>query len=794
MKLKKRHFSKNYLNKSKYLKHIENTVIDDHMIVLESQKGANLHGNIFYILKELLCNEEYADYKIYVSVTKNNADKFRILLNQYNLSTNLLIMGTAQYYKIISQTKYIILDTSHEAFFIKKEGQVILNVWHGTPLKTLGKKDYSGMHTLGNVQKSFFIADFLLYPSEYMMKHMIEDYMLNNIAEGVCLLGGYPRNEAFLNDVNPEIVETLQLSGKEVIGYMPTWRGSVGKVDRSIQIIHISHYLLELDKSLTENQVLLVNLHPFIGDALNFEMFKNIIPFPKEYETYDVLNVCDQLITDYSSVFFDFAITKRKILLFAYDESEYLTDRGLYIQLDELPFPVLKTVPELIDAINEPKGYDESEFLKTFASYENKEASSTLLERIILGKKMKVELPIPNNGKQNVLIYSGGLAKNGITTALFNLLNEIDVNKYNYYLTFAAKAVVKHKDILLNLPKGVCYIPTVEKMNAGVCDKFLIVLTKKIKFNVDYDRKILDRIYQYEIKRTFGNIKFSNVVQYSGYEMKKQMLFGRFMCNKIIYVHNNMVSEINVRGAQKPNMLRYAYNSYDKIALVTEDMREPTLEFCNNESKFFVANNIIDYNKIIEMSTKQFSYDEDTISTLEIEELEKILKSESRVFINIGRFSPEKGHFRLIDAFEKVYSEEENKPYLIILGGHGVLYNETLEYAVGKNCKDNIIIIKSMSNPFPLLKKCDYFVLSSLHEGFGLVLAEADILGLPVMSTDILGPKLFMEKHGGLLVEESLEGIVLGMKKMMLGEIKPLGVDYELMNKTSVKQFEDMLL
>lgn len=143
MKLKKRHFSKNYLNKSKYLKHIENTVIDDHMIVLESQKGANLHGNIFYILKELLCNEEYADYKIYVSVTKNNADKFRILLNQYNLSTNLLIMGTAQYYKIISQTKYIILDTSHEAFFIKKEGQVILNVWHGTPLKTLGKKDYS---------------------------------------------------------------------------------------------------------------------------------------------------------------------------------------------------------------------------------------------------------------------------------------------------------------------------------------------------------------------------------------------------------------------------------------------------------------------------------------------------------------------------------------------------------------------------------------------------------------------------------------------------------------------------
>jgi CDP-glycerol glycerophosphotransferase len=68
-----------------------------------------------------------------------------------------------------------------------------------------------------------------------------------------------------------------------------------------------------------------------------------------------------------------------------------------------------------------------------------------------------------------------------------------------------------------------------------------------------------------------------------------------------------------------------------------------------------------------------------------------------------------------------------------------------------------------MPNPYNLLARCDYFVLSSLHEGFGLVIAEADILGKPVISTDIEGPRTFMKKNGGTLVENSENGNVLGV-------------------------------
>ena len=92
------------------------------------------------------------------------------------------------------------------------------------------------------------------------------------------------------------------------------------------------------------------------------------------------------------------------------------------------------------------------------------------------------------------------------------------------------------------------------------------------------------------------------------------------------------------------------------------------------------------------------------------------------------------------------------------------------------------------------MKACDYLALPSLYEGFGLVLAEADILGLPCFSTDITGPKLFMEQVGGYLVESSREGVLDGLRACLDGRVpKKLNVDYEEYNKEAIAQFESLL-
>ena len=174
------------------------------------------------------------------------------------------------------------------------------------------------------------------------------------------------------------------------------------------------------------------------------------------------------------------------------------------------------------------------------------------------------------------------------------------------------------------------------------------------------------------------------------------------------------------------------------------------------------------------------------------ERLNEILNSDSKKFITIGRFSPEKGHKRLIKAFNRLYEEEKNI-YLIIIGGNGKIYNETVEFVEGTQAKENIITIKSISNPYTILEKSDYFVFSSYYEGFGLVIAEADILNKPVISTDVVGPRTFILENKGTLVTNDEDGLYNGMKRLLNNEIVPMNVNYKEYNENAIQEFYKIL-
>ena len=118
------------------------------------------------------------------------------------------------------------------------------------------------------------------------------------------------------------------------------------------------------------------------------------------------------------------------------------------------------------------------------------------------------------------------------------------------------------------------------------------------------------------------------------------------------------------------------------------------------------------------------------------------------------------------------------------------MYGETLAYA--NNSLSNIIIIRSISNPIAVMKRCDLFVLSSYYEGLGLTLLEADTIGIPTISTDVQGPRGFVNEHGGVLVDTNEDGIYQGMMRFMKGEIKAMNVDYQKYNEKAVEQFESM--
>ncbi len=786
------------LPKLRYTKYYKKLKIDEKAILLESQHGTEISGNMFYLIKELTTNEEYASYDVYLSCSAGYKAKIEDILNEYNIKgVNTVVLSTDKYMRLLASAKYLFNDNTFLPFFIKKEGQVYLNTWHGTPLKTLGKGIKNAMHGIGNAQKNFIAADYLLYPNTYTMEHMVEDYMLENVALGKALLAGYPRNTAFFNkNRGQEIIKKLGLQGKRVYAYMPTWRGSVGNIDAKANA-YFQYYLYELDKILGDDEIVYLNLHPIAKKDVDFDTFKHIRNFPAEYETYDFLNCAECLVTDYSSVFYDYAVTGKKIILFTFDEEDYFADRGVYKPLSELPFTKVKTVEDLLGAMRSPKDYDDKDFLQEYCTYDCPEATKAILDLAIKGKKSEFvkEVEIPKNGKKNVLMYLGDLDQNGITTAGVNLLNNIDTSEYNYYVSFPADKAKFHQDTIAKLPEGVNYIPVQGFFNLGIIKRKMWLSYNKRKFPFAIMMASLKKEWQYEIDRIYGGAPFDTAIQFNGYENKMILLYSQFNCNTAIYVHSDMVKERELKGNQRKGVLKYAYKHYDNVVLVTEDIEKSTASFVNKTDNFKIAHNIIAYDEIVRKGNGEVKFDAGvTQSNKTVDEVKKILDSDAKVIISVGRFSPEKDHKRMIDCFNKVW-QENNNTYFIIIGGiqRDGIYDDLCKYVKTLPCKNNVVLILSMTNPLPIVKKCDGFILASHYEGFGLVLVEADILGLPVVSTDITGPRTFMQKNNGTLVENTAEGVEKGFKMLIDGKVSLLTSDYKEYNENAIKEFKAII-
>lgn len=476
-----------------YLTYVKKCPIREEAVLLEAQHGTQINGNIYYILEELCVNPSYQDKELYLSVTHDKLLRINKILQQHPAfsQVSFVVRESLSYYKLLASAKYLITDNTFPAAFIKKDKQILLNTWHGTPLKTLGKQIANDMHSIGNTQKNFFHADYLLYPNKFTMEHMISDYMLENISCGQALLCGYPRNTAFFNKIKKS-EET------QIIAYMPTWRGTFGKVDDDIQQLYQLFH--QLEQRLSGNQLLYVNLHPIVDNRIDFDEFKKIKPFPEDIETYAFLNTADCLITDYSSVMFDYALTRRKVILFVYDKEEYLKDRGVYLDIASLPFPNVMDIDSLMAEINTEVDYDIQPFLDQFCSFDSSESTKLLCERVIGGNENALKaIPITKEKNENVLITIKDLGDTDELQKAETLIEHYTKEGINVFFTFPSVSMTpKRIEGLQKLSKKADYLAPKGRIN--------LTLFQEIKCRLF--GKISKETLAYEKKRLYGNIIF----------------------------------------------------------------------------------------------------------------------------------------------------------------------------------------------------------------------------------------------------------------------------------------------
>lgn len=617
--------------------------------------------------------------------------------------------------------------------------------------------------------------------------------MLDNLYEGRILHEGYPRNSIFFScESGEDMKEKLGYKGQQLIMYMPTFRGKADKIEVKGFGTRIHQHLYELDRRLSDEQILLIKVHPFIQDQIEISQYSHIKPIPEEFDSYEVLNACDVLITDYSSVMYDFAITKRKIILFAYDYKEYIMERGMYENIKDYPFSIAETVDDVIRELRNDSGSADSEFLMKYGTYESRDAADKICRQVFLEENCCMVGKMKKNGRKNILIYAGDLNQNGITTAFCSMMKYVDKSRYNYYISFRMQSVKAEPERTKKIPGELGVFPIASEMNMDVLTGAAQLLYIKSGYKGRLTMNRVHHAYKREWRKHFGNVRFEHVVHYNGYEAYITSLIEQAPCIKTIWVHNDMEQEIVIKKNQSRYLLEDVYKSYDNVVIVSEDIRCSTIRISGRKDNIHVIENCHDYESVIERSKMPVSFDNNTLSTVSKEELMNILNGKSVKFINIGRYSPEKGHERLIKAFER-YWLDQRESHLIIIGGTGELYSKTLELARATAASAHIILIKSLSNPMPVLKKSDLFLLTSYYEGLGLVLLEADTLGIPVMACDVPGPGGFLRQYGGTLLENSEEGILQGMKMFTRGKNFPMNVDYEQLNRKSIRKFEELL-
>ncbi|MCR5797460.1 MAG: CDP-glycerol:glycerophosphate glycerophosphotransferase [Eubacterium sp.] len=363
----------------------------DNTIMFESFFGKSYSDSPKYIYEYL--NENYAGKYNYIWVYAGEKHKIPYKAKQVK-------RFTFSYFYYMARCKYHVFNGRQPVYFIKRKGNVFLETWHGTPLKKL-VFDMDDVTTASPLYKEqFYIQtrswDYLVAPNQFsedVFRHAF-------LYDGKMLETGYPRNDILYKKHDKELVDSIKDEigiprDKKVILYAPTWR------DDEFYGHAMYKFTLQLDlkkmqEELGDEYIVLLRTHYFISDFLDLSEHEGFAYNVSKYDDIARLYlVSDMLITDYSSVFFDYANLKRPMIFYMYDLEKYASVlRGFYIDIEEeLPGPIVLTTEKVIesirniDEVKEKYSAKYEEFSKKYCAWEDGTASKRIVEAVFDNKE-----------------------------------------------------------------------------------------------------------------------------------------------------------------------------------------------------------------------------------------------------------------------------------------------------------------------------------------------------------------------------------------------------------------------
>lgn len=335
-------------------------------ITFATYRTTELDGNFKFIYNKI--NEDNLDYKCNMLFKKYNSS----LLGKADYLLHMISAG----YHMATSKFFIIDDYYFPVYAIKprKENRFI-QVWHACgAFKKFGYsvigKGYGASDDYIEDIPIHSNYDAVLVSSKEVIPYYAEAF---NMDAGKILPIGVPRTDIFFDMEEKYRIEKNffdkypDLKNKKIILYAPTFRGrgqTTVSFDMTLDFDMIS-------KNLKEDEVMVLKMHPFVKARIDSK-WRNIIDLSDSMDINELMIMSELLITDYSSVVFEFSLMDKPIIMYSPDREEYIKERDFYYEYEGfVPGPIVNNTKELIGKLNSD-GWDTekvSKFKEKFFDY-----------------------------------------------------------------------------------------------------------------------------------------------------------------------------------------------------------------------------------------------------------------------------------------------------------------------------------------------------------------------------------------------------------------------------------------